>query len=78
MRQRINFGDKRQIAHCVYCGKGIETREHTPPKVLLDVPYPENLPVIQACEICNQGYSLDEEYFACLIDKKMGSGTIVY
>lgn len=68
MEQRINFGDKRQTAHCVYCGKGIETREHTPPKVLLDEPYPRNLPVIQACQSCNQGYSLDEEYFACLIE----------
>lgn len=68
MRQRINFGDKRQTAHCVYCSKGIETKEHTPPKVLLDEPYPENLPIVHACTICNQGYSLDEEYFACLIE----------
>lgn len=68
MKQRINWGDQRQIAHCVYCSKGIETREHAPPKVLLDEPYPGNLPVIQACKICNQGYSLDEEYFACLIE----------
>lgn len=68
MRRYENFGDKRQTAHCVYCGKGIETREHVPPKVLLDEPYPENLPTIQACKTCNQGYSLDEEYFACLIE----------
>ncbi|WKZ24845.1 MAG: hypothetical protein QY321_00195 [Patescibacteria group bacterium] len=68
MKQRENFGDVRQIESCIYCGKGIETREHTPPKVLLDEPYPENLPVIRACKICNQGYSLDEEYFACLIE----------
>lgn len=68
MRQFKNFGDERQTDRCVYCGKGTETREHTPPKVLLDEPYPENLPIVQACEICNQGYSLDEEYFACLIE----------
>lgn len=74
MKQRINFGDKRQTAHCVYCGKGIETKEHIPPKVLLDEPYPENLPVIRACEVCNHGYSLDEEYFACLIEcARLGS-----
>jgi hypothetical protein len=68
MRQIENFGDKRQTDNCIYCGKGIETREHVPPRVLLDEPYPENLPIVQACEICNQGYSLDEEYFACLIE----------
>jgi Carbon-nitrogen hydrolase len=37
-------------------------------KVLLDEPYPENLPVVGACQICNQGLSLDEEYLACLIE----------
>jgi len=68
MRQIENFGDKRQTDRCIYCGKGIETKEHTPPKVLLDEPYPENLPTVQACATCNQGYSLDEEYFACLIE----------
>lgn len=68
MRQIENFGDKRQTDYCIYCGKGIETKEHAPPKVLLDKPYPENLPTVQACTTCNQGYSLDEEYFACLIE----------
>ena len=68
MRQIENLGDKRQTSHCIYCGKGIETKEHAPPKVLLDEPYPENLPTVQACTTCNQGYSLDEEYFACLIE----------
>ncbi len=74
MRQLINFGDNRQTDCCVYCGKGIETREHIPPKVLLDEPYPENLPIVLACETCNQSYSLDEEYFACLIEcARLGS-----
>lgn len=68
MKQRENFGDKRQTESCIYCGEGIETREHTPPKVLLDKPYPENLPIVRACAVCNQGYSIDEEYFACLIE----------
>lgn len=46
----------------------IRTLEHVPSKVLLDKPHPENLPVVQACEKCNQGYSLDEEYLACLLE----------
>lgn len=74
MRQRKNFGDKRQTEHCVYCGNGIETKEHVPPRVLLDEPYPENLAIIKVCKVCNQGYSLDEEYFACLIEcARLGS-----
>jgi hypothetical protein len=35
--------------------------------VFLDDPYPENLPVLPACSCCNQGFSADEEYLACLI-----------
>ena len=36
--------------------------------MLLDQPYPENLPVVPACRDCNESFSLDEEYLACLID----------
>lgn len=68
MKQRENFGDKRQTESCIYCGEGIATREHTPPKVLLDELYAENLPTVRSCAVCNQRYSLDEEYFACLIE----------
>lgn len=74
MTHRRNFGDERQTTSCVYCGEGTETREHIPPKVLLDEPYPDNLPIIRVCNVCNQGYSLDEEYFACLIEcSRLGS-----
>ncbi|GAB1394771.1 hypothetical protein MASR1M60_29350 [Rhodocyclaceae bacterium] len=36
--------------------------------MFLDFPLPENLPVVGACRDCNNGFSLDEEYLACLID----------
>lgn len=39
-----------------------------PSKVLLDKPYPRNLPIVPACEKCNQGFSMDEEYLACLLE----------
>ncbi len=39
-----------------------------PSRVLLDEPYPENLPVVPACNGCNAGFSPHEEYVACLID----------
>ena len=68
MLHPANYGDTRQVAFCLYCGRGTETREHVPSRVLLDEPYPENLPVVGACEECNRGYSLDEEYVACLIE----------
>jgi len=52
----------------VYCGGAVETRDHVPSRVLLDEPYPSNLPVVPACGTCNQGFSLDEEYLACLVE----------
>lgn len=53
---------------CVYCGESVETRDHVPSKVLLDAPYPDNLPVVPACESCNASFSKDEEYLACLVE----------
>lgn len=44
------------------------TRDHVPSRVLLDQPFPENLPNVPACEACNASFSLDEEYVACLVD----------
>ena len=52
----------------MYCGAGTETRDHVPSRAFLDRPYPGNLPVVPACEDCNAGFSLDEEYLASLID----------
>lgn len=68
MRQVNNYGDERQIAQCAYCAGNTLTRDHVPSRVLLDKPYPENLPVVPACLDCNQGFSSDEEYLACLVD----------
>jgi hypothetical protein len=53
---------------CVYCGGETRTRDHCPPKVFLDEPYPDDLQIVPACLECNQRASLDEEYTACLID----------
>jgi hypothetical protein len=69
MRQLRSFGDEREVLSCVYCGNGpIESRDHVPSRVLLDEPYPENLPVVPACAPCNNGFSQDEEYVACLVE----------
>jgi len=68
MEQIKKFSDLRLEGYCIYCGKEPETRDHVPSKVLMDKPFPENLPVVPACEKCNEGFSKDEEYFACLIE----------
>lgn len=63
------FVDKRLTSFmCAYCGAHPDTRDHVPSKVLLDKPYPIELPVIDACHRCNSSFSLDEEYLACFVD----------
>ena len=56
------------MAACIHCGGDTRTRDHVPPKVLLDEPYPENLPVVPSCKSCNEAFSMDEEYVACLVE----------
>lgn len=68
MEQLRSFADERLVASCVHCGGTTETRDHCPSRVLLDEPHPENLPYLPACASCNSGFSLDEEYFACLVE----------
>ncbi|MBK8382300.1 MAG: hypothetical protein IPL16_10500 [Ignavibacteria bacterium] len=69
MRQIKTFNDQRLDLMCSYCGDtATETRDHVPAKILLDDPFPENLPVVPCCTKCNQDFSLDEEYFACSIE----------
>ncbi len=46
-----------------------------PSRILLDDPFPENLPKVASCRACNQGFSLDEEYVACLLDCTL-AGTV--
>lgn len=68
MDPRKLFSDERFAAFCVYCGGEPSTADHVPSKVLLDEPYPNNLPVVQACEACNNRFSADEPYLACLVE----------
>lgn len=68
MDPRHLFIDERLTGMCVYCGTHPNTRDHVPSKVLLDEPYPPELPVVGACERCNVSFSLDEQYLACFLD----------
>ena len=62
------FIDDRLRGICTYCGAASTSRDHVPSKILLDEPYPKNLPVAESCTKCNQSFSISEEYFACLIE----------
>jgi hypothetical protein len=68
MDPRKLFIDERLTGLCGFCGAGPDTRDHIPSRVLLDEPFPSNLPVVEACRTCNSGFSQDEEYVACLIE----------
>ncbi len=68
MKQIRSLGDERVAHFCTNCANHVETRDHVPPKVFLDEPYPENLPVVPMCRSCNLNSSKDEEYLACLIE----------
>lgn len=67
MRQIPDYSDRRFKSRCAYCGGVAETRDHVPSRVLLNEPFPENLPVVPACRACNESFSLHEQYLACLV-----------
>ena len=74
MKQIPNYGDERQLAFCTHCGGETGNKDHVVSKVFPDKPYPENLPIISICRSCNQGFSKDEEYLACLVEcSRIGS-----
>ncbi|HEY7769949.1 MAG TPA: hypothetical protein VIB55_17395, partial [Longimicrobium sp.] len=68
MDPRKLFLDERHSLYCAYCGDVPSTADHVPSKVLLDQPFPENLPVVRCCITCNNRFSRDEPYVACLIE----------
>ena len=69
------FFDDRIRDLCVFCGAKPNTRDHVPSLVLLDTPYPSELPVVPACKVCNEAFSLDEQYLACLVDCAISGST---
>jgi len=74
MDQLESYADDCLVAFCVHCAGDTETQDHCPSCTLLDKPYPDNLPLLPSCTSCNGGFSLDEEYFACLVEcARMGS-----
>ena len=75
MQQINDYSDERLWAGCLYCGGSINSKEHVPSRMFLDEPYPRNLPTIGSCKGCNNSFSLDEAYLACLIETSL-AGTM--
>lgn len=75
MDQILPFADDRLINDCIFCGAKADTRDHIPSRILLASPYPDNLPVVGACNICNQGFSKDEQYLVCLLESILAGST---
>lgn len=49
---------------CTYCGEvALVTRDHIPPESLFPKPRPSNLVTAPSCRKCNNGASMDDEYF---------------
>jgi hypothetical protein len=69
------FVDERCTGMCAYCGGEPSTRDHVPSRVLLDEPYPPELPVVDACIKCNNGFSSDEAYVACFLECVLAGST---
>ena len=63
--------DKRHDDMCAHCGEGLDTRhtrDHAPSRVLLDDPFPPDIPNVPSCRPCNESFSRDEEYLACIVE----------
>jgi hypothetical protein len=54
---------KNKHGVCAYCGRNRKlTKDHVPPKLLLEHPYPPNLWTVPACYDCNGSFKADDEY----------------
>lgn len=67
---------KRRSGECVYCGRvGRLTVDHIPPRGFLRNPKPLDLIKVPSCTRCNNGASLDDEYFKTAIVLKDTAGS---
>lgn len=51
------------------------TSDHVPSKCFLQAPFPTNLPTVPVCKECNEGFSLDEEYFVSFLSAVLAGST---
>ena len=65
--QRRSDGPPRGPDACVYCGAPATSRDHVPPRFLLEQPLPRDLLTVASCSGCNNSFSLDEQYLQVVI-----------
>lgn len=58
---------KAEADKCYLCGAPATTSDHVPPRGVFPSPRPANLITVPACKACNQGCSLDDEYFRTIV-----------
>ena len=73
--RHLFFDDRLRTSACVYCGAAGESKDHCPSRVLLDEPLPSETRTVAACRSCNQGFSDDEQYVACLVECVISGST---
>ena len=61
------LGTTARQAVCVYCGAAAATRDHVPPRCLLEKPLPPVLATIPSCRNCNAAFSRDEQYLQIVL-----------
>ena len=75
MRYAKDYTDERHGDHCVVCGVpltlGKSSKDHVPPKSVLNKPYPNRLPTVPACTKCNNESGAKDEYFAAWLGATM-------
>lgn len=76
MQTRSIATNSSKESQCIYCGDQANTRDHVPPRSLLERPYPDNLHTVPSCSKCNHGFSLDEQYFLVLLAQISTSPTL--
>ena len=67
--QRRGVTPSRGRDACVYCGALATSRDHVPPRFLLEEPLPRDLLTVPSCSDCNRSFSLDEQYLQVVIAK---------
>lgn len=79
MDQLTDYSDSRNKGFCIHCGSELRpdesNRDHVPTRGLLNRPYPENLPVVEVCRLCNSGFSSDEEYLIAFLGSVLSGST---
>ena len=55
------------MVSCTYCNNAATTIDHVPPKSFFARPRPATLITVPSCEACNNGASLDDQYFRDMV-----------